>query len=55
MSEKDFEEIENCLTGIIAIAERDNNEYTGVLKMLALQAEHILFKAQETKKEKKEG
>lgn len=47
MSEKDFEEIENCLTGIIAIAERQNNEYTDVIKMLVLQADRILYEAKE--------
>ena len=47
MSEDDFETIGNCLTGIIAIAERQNNEYTDVIKMLALQVDQILYKAKE--------
>lgn len=47
MSEDDFETIGNCLTGIIAIAERQNNEYTDVIKMLALQADRILYEVKE--------
>jgi hypothetical protein len=53
MSETDYETVGNCLTGIIAIAERQNNEYTDVIKMLALQADRILYEAQEKGGEKK--
>jgi hypothetical protein len=48
------ETVGNCLTGIIAIAERQNNEYTDVIKMLALQADRILYEAQEKGGKKKE-
>ena len=50
ITEKDAETICNCMTGIIAIAEHDNNEYTGILVQLALQTANLVYKG-----ENKEG
>ena len=42
MTEKDFDEAVNCLTGIIAIAERANTEYSPIIVQLALQVDRLL-------------
>ena len=47
MERKDCELAGDCLDGIIAIAERMNNEYTGVIKFLALTVSNLIYKDSE--------